>query len=304
MFENLFIDYANLNFRKNPENIKVFMAILTEHLTVALDKKNTVKYLWDVDVVNKNLGTLAEYIYVLSSTGQLYETGMRLDKLPSEHVYAWNNITQMTPDISEEPICEIQCRLSTQKELHQMAKDGYISYRQLNEMEKNTTLLGLGVFPKDRVGEIRYWAGRISRKKIYCHECLQLYFTYCLDQIAKGVDVVDLINPPLITRFLTSAHDAIRLRGISARGQRLKTAEEFVPNTDNIHVLILQTVGYSLVKFLERYDQRKIKRCPYCKKFFIAKNKTKKYCYDPECNRRYERSKKRKQREDDPVKYM
>ncbi|MBW1774443.1 MAG: hypothetical protein JRJ82_16365 [Deltaproteobacteria bacterium] len=62
-------------------------------------------------------------------------------------------------------------------------------------------------------------------------------------------------------------------------------------------------VGYSLSKFLLKNDRRKLKKCPYCDKFFIAKDIKRKRCYSDDCRKTYEREKKRKQREEDPVTY-
>ncbi len=46
-----------------------------------------------------------------------------------------------------------------------------------------------------------------------------------------------------------------------------------------------------------------IKECPYCEKFFIAKDTKRQRCYSRECEKDYQRDRKRKQREKDPVKY-
>ena len=61
----------------------------------------------------------------------------------------------------------------------------------------------------------------------------------------------------------------------------------------------------SLSNFLYRNDRRKLKLCPYCSKFFIARDiKRKHSCYSKECQKQWETDKKRKQRETDPVKYV
>jgi hypothetical protein len=68
-------------------------------------------------------------------------------------------------------------------------------------------------------------------------------------------------------------------------------------------ILLMQIVGYSLKEFLLHGNHRKLKRCPYCRQFFVAKDIKKLYCYSPTCKTEYERRKKQKQREEDPVTY-
>lgn len=54
----------------------------------------------------------------------------------------------------------------------------------------------------------------------------------------------------------------------------------------------------------DREIRHKIRRCPICNRFFVAKNKQRTFCYKIECIRAYEREKKAKQRDKDPVKYV
>jgi hypothetical protein len=70
------------------------------------------------------------------------------------------------------------------------------------------------------------------------------------------------------------------------------------------HYIIMPIVGYSLAEFLVHNDRRKIKQCPYCQNFFIAKDIKRKKCYSDECFKEHERLKKQKQRGKDPAKYV
>jgi len=63
----------------------------------------------------------------------------------------------------------------------------------------------------------------------------------------------------------------------------------------------LLPITYFLIEFILNYDRRKLKCCPYCDKFFIAKSINRKTrCYKPDCEKAYQRYKKRKQREKEP----
>jgi predicted RNA-binding Zn ribbon-like protein len=67
------------------------------------------------------------------------------------------------------------------------------------------------------------------------------------------------------------------------------------------HPPINLPITYSLIEFLLNYDRRKLKRCPYCNNFFIAKSINRKTrCYSKDCEKAYQRDKKRKQREKEP----
>ena len=62
-------------------------------------------------------------------------------------------------------------------------------------------------------------------------------------------------------------------------------------------------LAYNLAEFLIHNDRRKIKQCPHCEKFYIAKDIKRERCYSDECRKEYERQKKQKQRNDAPEIY-
>lgn len=63
-------------------------------------------------------------------------------------------------------------------------------------------------------------------------------------------------------------------------------------------------VHYVVSYFKTSKNAEYIKQCPYCEYFFLATSKNRARCYAPECERAYQRDKKRKQRENDPLKYV
>jgi hypothetical protein len=66
-----------------------------------------------------------------------------------------------------------------------------------------------------------------------------------------------------------------------------------------------EIIAYCMFEYLPSADnERKLKKCPYCQNFFIAKDIRRSKCYSSECSKEYEREKKQKQRSDDPVKYV
>ena len=86
--------------------------------------------------------------------------------------------------------------------------------------------------------------------------------------------------------------------------------ESFLSRCDECVHLNLQdyydlTIIYCFFKFFREENNHKyLKKCILCDDFFIAKDTRKTKCYSSECIKKYEREKKRKQRDNDPVKYV
>ncbi len=65
------------------------------------------------------------------------------------------------------------------------------------------------------------------------------------------------------------------------------------------------TIAFCLFEFFrEESNQKYLKKCLLCGDFFIAADTRRTKCYSSQCIKKYEREKKRKQRNDDPVKYV
>lgn len=59
----------------------------------------------------------------------------------------------------------------------------------------------------------------------------------------------------------------------------------------------------SLLDFLCNRELKQLKKCPYCKKHFIAKDSKRKICYENDCRKQYHKADMKKRRDTDPVKY-
>ena len=62
-------------------------------------------------------------------------------------------------------------------------------------------------------------------------------------------------------------------------------------------------LSYLFVEYLRNHGPRRIRKCPYCNKYFLAKHARRERCYSKECEKKYQRLKKRKQRELEPEIY-
>lgn len=86
--------------------------------------------------------------------------------------------------------------------------------------------------------------------------------------------------------------------------------ESFLNRCDGCVHLNLQdyydvTIIFCFFKFFREENNHKyIKKCISCDDFFIAEDTRRTKCYSSECMKKYEREKKRKQRENDPVTYL
>lgn len=155
-----------------------------------------------------------------------------------------------------------------------------------------------------------------------CYECHQLNFRYCLLQIVNGKEYSEMdsfiynvwewseaISASKTYLNLAEENKPLRERLISVK-ELFLSFDDFAdsPLGNSYHVLnnfIFAIASYSLTEFLVANDRRKLKFCPYCEKFFIAKDiKRKNCCYSNDCIRKWERDKKKNQREKDPVKYI
>jgi hypothetical protein len=151
-----------------------------------------------------------------------------------------------------------------------------------------------------------------------CFECDQLAFVGMLDKLIEGRELDELPE----FRFYLQARNRAAVNiidfDISKDDRFQKSLRRYVSfNTlqhfgkdDFDHVqyafssFLMIFVGYSLSEFLLNKDRRRLKKCPHCDRYFIANNIRRKKCYSDDCNRIYQRLKKRKQREDEPDIYI
>ena len=110
--------------------------------------------------------------------------------------------------------------------------------------------------------------------------------------------------------FINAFDEHIEYKVTDGKLTKAKKREIF-PENVNVLKLIdkpvwLRMLSYSLISFLTKSNQntRKLKRCTFCHDFFIANDVRKQRCKSDDCRKAYEREKKRKQRQEDPVRYL
>jgi len=92
-------------------------------------------------------------------------------------------------------------------------------------------------------------------------------------------------------------------KNMTYRVENGRLIEEWL-NCEAYPIMLIPVVA-SLINFLcDSKKLQRLRRCPICKQFFIAKDTKRKICYSKECFTEYKRLQKQKQREVDPVRYM
>ena len=173
--------------------------------------------------------------------------------------------------------------------------------------------------------------------RLKCHECRQLFFrSMLMDFVSnKGFLVMDLKkmdatwanehfpesssvialdseNPQSFDHYVSESYKCVKIEAYATTNKHILKEESFTltnlfddersiyPVYTRFNDYLISVVSYSLVEFLRKNNLNKLKLCPFCYNFYIAKDIKRKRCYSKECERAYERDKKRKQREKEP----
>ena len=171
----------------------------------------------------------------------------------------------------------------------------------------------------------KYKLVKNNKLDLDCFECAQLFFIHILDELASGKELTKIrgykefmdteavkilfsryktamqhvkhikTEPEPLWGEATQIHDALKIMS----GSNNDTFEnKYFPNT------FFQTIiAVSLLSFIDSKDRHRLRKCPHCKKFFIAKDTKRKICYSLQCVREYHRKDMKKRRDEDPVKY-
>jgi len=287
MIENIFLTYANNSLRDNPE---IFYEIIEYFKTLEF-----------IQITNK---------VVSSVTGEISEKGLLtgiikyfVELVKCDDLQKAIKIRETTKFLENEKFID--------DEFFQIAyqavfgySDGYCEDEDgcyYSNVRHN--ILGFNKFD--------------GTDRIKCYECDQLFFKYMLNGIVKGKEYSD-IGLGLLGTFLINANKQfkkhVNIVSSSSNSPFKETLQESVVYMPGVYTgenykasfsstFLGDIIGYSLTEFLLKNDRRKLKQCPHCQKFFIAKDIKRKRCYSDECRKAYEREKKQKQREKDPVKY-
>jgi hypothetical protein len=126
-------------------------------------------------------------------------------------------------------------------------------------------------------------------------------FRRILEEITNGVELDSIKGVDLCIRLYKENAQQVIIDD-SSRIEVLNAFKGFFyssPSPQNLQ----RVFCWFLIEYIRIFGVKRIRQCPYCKKFFIAKHSSRRRCYSNDCEKRYQRLKKRKQRELEPEIY-
>jgi len=305
MIEDIFLAYANNLLKNNPQN---FHTILEQ-----VEKNENI-----ISIDKAEFDPIIEYIIKLSKYTDYQEFLSNIKNYGSVNHYdgKFNEyLYQAVLAIAGERESFYEY-VNIWKERDSFKKD----FKFLVEHEKQTT------FQCDLRKIVNNYIGKDCCEEQFvqkCYECHQLSFRYCLSQIVQNKEFLEIDNFKdimICSEDIGASKTCLIIEEENNKPfcHALKSVKTIFPvfyeycnnlllgnSYHTFNKFIFSLASYSLTEFLVVNDRRKLKFCPYCERFFIAKDiKRKHSCYSNDCIRKWERDKKKDQRDKDPVKYI
>jgi hypothetical protein len=293
--EIIFLVYANLLFKDDPNNLKSISAAIKDFEMYNLDR---IGFNYERQ---KEIAYPAENPNILSGDlDPIVDEIIRLSDLGEHHAMMENDAQRHGQAIKFIP-----------QNWHNIAYAAAYRHNDIDPDGKAVTC-----------ESCLYYEGRrglsFMSEPRKCFECDQMAFIRMLDQLIEGRELDELpefrdylqarnraaIN---IVDFDISKDDSFKKslrRYVSFDTLKHFGKNDFDHNQYAFSSFLMIFVGYSLTEFLINNDRRKLKKCPYCDQYFIANNIRRKKCYSDDCKRIDQRLKKRKQRKDEPEIYL
>jgi hypothetical protein len=274
--DTLFIRYANYPLMESAEPLNKFIEEFEKYLFIPKDMGSTLKVLVAILIKISNMDDAdkaCNYMKKIISERKSVYGQLALESI-FKYVYGY------PPDLATvltfSDYCEKSCDVRIER--------------------------------KRSLGKARF----SSKNQPKCFQCDHLYFKYILLKITADREYSQIIgfkhfiNQPEII-FNTSVEIIDDPAGSPFKQRLFKSHSWSDPIKMNLNFgnFLRALISYSLREFLLDRDRRKIKVCPICHMFFEADDiRRKTRCYSKRCEKVYQRLKKRKQRENDPVKYV
>ena len=314
MLDNFFLLYANKLFKDDPKNFKVVFQDFIEQR----NSMGFIPEIYEWDVVR--LEYLAEIIDGFSNCSDLIAA------------LKWQFELKSIPRLEKNPedFMEDENFLKDHDNEIDLAFDAVFFYETgwcHGAQHENGSCI--------RYLSDQHDFGLDDNIRLKCHECRQLIFrgmlmdlvsnkgcflVRALDETlankhfpgATSVTVTDNSNRKSLEHYLSEAYNCVEIGVYISTNKYFVKQESFeltnlfddnrsiYPIHTRFNDYLISIVSYSLVEFLLKNDLNKLKLCPFCNNFFIAKDIRRKRCYSKECERAYQRDRKRKQREKEP----
>lgn len=295
MIEDVFLTYANCSLRDIPEKLREIFSIIASNIKIDFyDAEEVIAYICELSELTKPQLVLSWHM----------EKGPTVIGDWSSHTLAYHAVVGYRDHY-----------------YHRIYKEGSPLFTKdpdlLEEVRREAFDCELRGINKKEFGEDLCEEAFALK----CYECHQLKFARLLQDVVDGKEYSEIedIDYVLWGSSVLSAQKMDRVIGESLQTTPFKETlqtnasllmgfRDYVDseygNTHHAFNDYLNNIMYfCLTEFLLNNDRRKLKKCPYCHKFFRADRINQQRCKSDECRKAYDRSKKRKQRERDPVKY-
>ena len=311
MIERFFLSYANASLKSNPQ----LFHKLFEQLDPSILCEEAAD---DITIDKTEFDKIIEYIVELSKITD-YQALV-------SHIKKHGSINHYDSEFNEQLYYAVHAIAGERESFYSYVdiwKEKKVSKKDLKKLIEQTRK---STFQCDLRKNVKDYTGKDLCEEQFlqkCYECHQLNFRDCLLQIVNGREYLEIPNFDDVMIWSEEISPAKTSLGIveEEKGEpfrQILSGDKFLfpifhefanaPQGNSYHTFnnfIFSIASYSLTEFLISNDRRKLKHCPYCEKFFIAKDiKRKHRCYSQDCMKKWERDKKRFQRETDPVKYI
>ncbi|MBF0398626.1 MAG: hypothetical protein HQK78_17760 [Desulfobacterales bacterium] len=135
-------------------------------------------------------------------------------------------------------------------------------------------------------------------------EAISIEALYQKISYGKELDL-DIDNPKIISSMIAYSYSLYKIIIKSISSDEIKQKD--LSKIEMLTQLIIETgrevIGYHSALYKDTGRSDKIKKCPICSKWFIAKDIKRKICYGKKCEKERDRKEKREQRKRNPDKY-
>jgi hypothetical protein len=308
LIENLFLTYANNKFYEKIENLYIFYDAIISLIDLSLIKYNqkTLKIFIDNIIKYSNVNSLLEHIsqinerfliQVRSHTPEEEEWFTKEEMILEKIILsAFNSVYGFRGDYNE--YLEVMNR-------NEMTDNDDIEHAEFRYQRCEACKSKFG----EEIPNILYQKFKIQNGyQLRCYECKQFQFIDLLKNITetKGLNDILLRNDYIGKLFKGLADKAYKFFQIEIELLNRKIIKKYTfdDKTELWATQFNNILAYSLFEFLSKTDFNKLKQCRYCEKFFIAGDIRRQRCDSAECRKKYEKERKRIQRDNDPARYI
>lgn len=182
---------------------------------------------------------------------------------------------------------------------------GYISPRTRKDPSQQAPM---SLFSHRSIGDVFFYDGlRVNGEII--PERMSKFISRIWNSVRNILNQIindeGTLNESENLQFIIKLKERIVKKYEVANGKLIETTGVFEHDKLRIDVTPqwLIDVPSSLIEFLMTDDLQRLKKCPFCMKFFIAKDAKRKICYKQACRNEYHRKDMANRRNIDPVKY-